>query len=77
VIVIDTLPPDHVPEVAEGTDPAVAALAWRMRRLERDEVLARLAALGCPVVAWRGPGTVDDVMRRLARRAQLPQVRTR
>jgi hypothetical protein len=66
-----------VPEVAEGTDPAVAALAWRMRRLERDEVLARLAALGCPVVAWRGPGTVDDVMRRLARRAQLPQVRTR
>jgi hypothetical protein len=48
-----------------------------MRRLERDEVLARLAALGCPVVAWRGPGTVDDVMRRLARRAQLPQVRTR
>ena len=77
VVVIDTLPPDHVPEVAEGTDPAVAALAWRMRRLERDEVLARLAALGCPVVAWRGPGTVDDVMRRLARRAQLPQVRTR
>jgi uncharacterized protein (DUF58 family) len=75
VVVIDTLPADHVPAVAEGTDPAVAGLAWRMRRLERDQVLARLASLGCPVVAWRGPGTVDDVMRRLARRAQLPQVR--
>lgn len=75
VVVIDTLPADHVPAVAEGTDPAIAGLAWRMRRLERDQVLARLASLGCPVVAWRGPGTVDDVMRRLARRAQLPQVR--
>jgi uncharacterized protein (DUF58 family) len=75
VVVIDTLPADHEPGVAEGTDPAVAGLAWRMRRLERDQVLARLASLGCPVVTWRGPGTVDDVMRRLARRAQLPQVR--
>jgi hypothetical protein len=26
------------------------------------------------VIAWRGPGTVDDVMRRLARRARLPRV---
>jgi uncharacterized protein (DUF58 family) len=77
VVVIDTLPRGMALEVAEGTDPAVAALAWRMRVLERDQVLARLASLGCPVVAWRGPGTVDDVMRRLARRAQLPQVRLR
>lgn len=77
VVVIDTLPDGMSLEVAEGTDPAVAGLAWRMRLLERDQVLARLASLGCPVVAWRGPGTVDDVMRRLARRAQLPQVRAR
>ena len=26
---------------------------------------------------WRGPGTLDDVLRRLARRAQLPVVRVR
>lgn len=77
VMVIDTLPPDAAPAVIEGTDDQVAGLAWRMRRIERDEVLARLASMGCPVVAWRGPGTVDDVMRRLARRAQLPQVRVR
>jgi hypothetical protein len=76
-MVIDTLPPDVTPSVIEGTDPQVADLAWRMRRLERDQVLARLASMGCPVVAWRGPGTVDDVLRRLARRAQLPQVRVR
>jgi uncharacterized protein (DUF58 family) len=77
VLVIDTLPPDAVPAVADGTDPVLADLAWRMRRIEREQVLGRLSALGCPVVAWRGPGTVDDVMRRLARRAQLPRVRAR
>jgi uncharacterized protein (DUF58 family) len=74
VLVVDTLPADAAPAVAEGTDPAVARLAWRMRRLERSVLLDRLASLGCPVVAWRGPGTVDDVLRRLARRAELPRV---
>ena len=77
VLVVDTLPAEVTPAVVEGTDPQVAGLAWRMRLVERREVLARLAALGCPVVAWRGPGTLDDVLRRLARRAQLPQVRSR
>lgn len=77
VMVIDTLPADAVPAVSEGVDDRTADLAWRMRRLEREQVLARLTALGCPVVPWRGPGTVDEVMRRLARRAQLPHVRVR
>ncbi len=35
------------------------------------------SGLGCPVVPWRGPGTVDDVLRRLSRRAQLPRVVSR
>ena len=74
VLVVDTLPPEARPDVPEGADPALAALAWRMRMLERSVVLDRLAALGCPVVAWRGPGTLDDVLRRLARRAELPRV---
>ena len=77
VLVVDTLPEDVAPAVAEGVDPAVADLAWRMRRVDRDHQLARLVTLGCPVVPWRGPGTLDNVMRRLARRAQLPQVVTR
>ncbi|GAA4692990.1 DUF58 domain-containing protein [Nocardioides conyzicola] len=74
VLVVDTLPADVRPGVAEGTDPELAAYAWRMRSLERTVVLQRLAALGCPVVAWRGPGTIDDVLRRLARRAGQPRV---
>lgn len=77
ILVVDTLPEDVVPAVIEGTNTTVADLAWRMRRVDRDQQLARLATLGCPVVPWRGPGTLDDVMRRLARRAQLPQVVTR
>jgi hypothetical protein len=77
VLVVDTLPPDVRPEGADGADPALLALAWRMRRIDRSVLLDRLAALGCPVVAWRGPGTLDDVLRRLARRAELPRVVTR
>jgi uncharacterized protein (DUF58 family) len=77
VMVIDTLPPEVTLAATKGTDPVLADLAWRMRRLERDEQLARLAGLGCPVVAWRGPGTLDDVLRRLARRAQLPRAGAR
>lgn len=74
VLVVDTLPPDAVPAAGDGVEPKVAALAWRMRLLERSVVLDRLGRLGCPVVPWRGPGTLDDVLRRLARRAQQPRV---
>ena len=55
-------PPQHLVERAR------AALAWRMRLLERDALLTRLRRSGIPVVAWRGPGTLDEVLRRLGRR---------
>jgi uncharacterized protein (DUF58 family) len=74
VVVIDTLPPGASPRVPDGVDPRLADLAWRMRRLERDQVLAGLAALGCPVIGWRGAGTLDDVLPRLSRRRSVPQV---
>lgn len=77
VVVVDTLPPDASPAVPEAVEPRVADLAWRMRKLEREQVLAGLASLGCPVVPWRGAGSLDDVLRRLARRARAPQAATR
>jgi hypothetical protein len=43
-----------------------------MRRLERELLLARITRLGVPIVAWHGPGSLDAVLRRLARRAALP-----
>jgi hypothetical protein len=73
VIVIDTLGERH-----RDDDPrSLPALAARMQKIERDDRLQHLAALGCPVVPWRGPGTVDTVLHLLARRAQVPKVRAR
>jgi uncharacterized protein (DUF58 family) len=77
VLAVDTLPQGAQALAAEGADAHVADLAWRLRRTERGQFLTALAREGCPVVAWRGPGTLDDVLHRLARRAQLPQVRAR
>lgn len=73
-VVIDTLPPDLEPDLGDR-DPAVSALAWRMRLLERAQVTTALDAIGCPVVAWHGRGTIDDVFRGLARRSQHPRLR--
>jgi hypothetical protein len=70
--VIDTLPPDAPPDV-EGDDARAAGLAWRMRLTDRDGLLAQLARTGCPIVPWQGPGTLDLVLHRLARRAQAPR----
>ena len=70
VLVIDTLPeptPDHAP------DPS-SALAWRIRLLERVRTLRELEHAGIPIVAWRGPGTVDQVLRDLGRRAAAPRI---
>lgn len=75
VVVIDTLGARSLEELGGRT--STAGLAWRMRMIERDNLLERLAALGCPIVPWRGRGTVDDVLRRQSRRGQVPQVRAR
>lgn len=70
VVAIDTLPDDvHLAD----DDPRVR-LAWRMRLLERDAVLRKARAAGVPVVAWRGPGTLDEVLRKLGRRASMPRM---
>jgi uncharacterized protein (DUF58 family) len=68
VVVVDCLP-EHVDL---GRDDQRLALAWRMRLLERETLLHRLRRSGIPVVAWRGPGTLDEVLRRLGRRAARP-----
>ena len=68
VVVVDCLP-EHV-DLDE--DDERLALAWRMRLLEREALLARVRRRGIPVVAWRGPGTLDEVLRRLGRRSTRP-----
>lgn len=85
VVVVDTLPADvqrGAGESGEGRgggergDPR-RQLAWRMRLVERDLVLGRVTRAGVPVVPWRGPGTLDVVLRGLARRARSPRAGSR
>ncbi len=73
VVVIDTL---GRPATEDGR-LSLPALAARMQRIERDDRLRLLSEAGCPVVPWRGPGTLDTVLQQLARRARVPRVRAR
>lgn len=74
VIVVDPLPSGSAPAVWPDGDELIAELAWRMRLLDRAHLMTSLASVGCPVVPWNGPRTLEEVLRRLARRAQLPRV---
>ncbi|CAN5198905.1 DUF58 domain-containing protein [soil metagenome] len=71
VVVVDTLPADAGP--AEQTEwTALALRLWRLRRADR---IHRLGELGVPVVEWRGAGSLDAVLRDLARFSTVPRVR--
>ena len=72
-IVVDTMP-EHL---WRGEDDPHTALAWRIRRLSRGVDVNRLTAAGVPVVPWRGPGSLDQVLRELARRARSPRLARR
>ncbi|WP_150461746.1 DUF58 domain-containing protein [Nesterenkonia ebinurensis] len=63
-------------DVLSGTDPqlkeadAYDQLAWRLRMLEREREIRRAVQAGVAVVDWRGPGTMDTVLRMLSRRGR-------
>jgi uncharacterized protein (DUF58 family) len=72
VVALDTLAPVTLP--APARDPHSAArLAWRMRLVERQMHITEVTRHGIPVVPWHGSGTLDEVLRRLARRARTPR----
>ncbi len=72
VVVIDTLP-DHVVD----HDDDLMALAWRVRLLERRREVRMVTAAGIPVVQWRGPGSLDVVIRDIAHRTTGPRLAQR
>lgn len=72
VAVVDTLP-DNV----YADDDAVTELAWRIRLLERRREMRAVQQVGVPVIAWRGPGSLDPFLRELARRASAPRMARR
>ena len=59
VVVVDCLPADIA---AEAPDPLVA-IVWRMELLHRETELASARRHGVAVVHWRGPGSLDAVLR--------------
>jgi uncharacterized protein (DUF58 family) len=72
VVCVDTLVAGTLPETARDAQ-SPGRLAWRLRLLEREIQLTEVARRGIPVVPWHGPGTLDEVLRRLARRSRLPR----
>jgi len=69
VVGVDTLPADlPLPERGEW-----ATAAGRIWRLERTNTLEELREHGVPVVAWAGPGSLDEVLRQVSRMASAPK----
>ena len=86
VVVVDTLPPelsgpdatdDALRSVTGVDDARLARLVWRLRLLDREREAHRCAMAGVPVIAWRGPGSLDTVLRQAARRSRAPRVASR
>ncbi len=68
VLVVDCLPPD-----VATSDPGDAdvALLWRIRLLQREREVRGVEEAGIAVVPWRGPGSLDVVLRDLHRHARV------
>jgi hypothetical protein len=45
--------------------------------LDREREAHQCAMAGVPVIAWRGPGSLDTVLRQAARRSRAPRVASR
>ncbi|MGK5738394.1 DUF58 domain-containing protein [Micromonospora sp. URMC 103] len=73
VVAVDTLPADLSPPKDRGW----AEVAYRLWRLDRDTMVAQLREHGVPVVRWAGAGSLDQVLRDVARLATAPRVGAR
>lgn len=73
VVVVDTLPVGSLPSARR----LPAQLAQRLWRLEREELIAAMADIGVPVVTWSGAGSLDAVLRDVARMAAAPRAALR
>ncbi len=71
LVVVDTMPAT----VTHDNDEAgFVALAWRIRMLERSVEISQVTSAGIPVVDWRGPGSLDQILRDVGRRAAAPRL---
>ncbi|MFD0968674.1 DUF58 domain-containing protein [Plantactinospora endophytica] len=69
VVAVDTLPPSAVPpKRGQWTE-----IAHRLWRLDREMTIGQLREHGVPVVTWAGAGSLDLVLRDVARLASAPR----
>jgi uncharacterized protein (DUF58 family) len=69
VLAVDTLPEGVAPpRRSDWTE-----VAHRLWRLERDNTIGQLREHGVPVVRWAGAGSLDLVLRDVARMASAPK----
>nr|WP_229716075.1 DUF58 domain-containing protein [Mangrovihabitans endophyticus] len=68
-VAVDTLPAGVQPPQGNQWTP----VATRLWRLERENVLGRLREHSVPVVTWAGAGSLDLVLRDVARMASAPR----
>jgi uncharacterized protein (DUF58 family) len=73
MVAVDTLPPHARP----GLEGPWAAAGERLWRLERAITIGRLRDLGVPVEVWRGPGSLDLMLRHVQRLATTSRVLAR
>ncbi|GGR62803.1 hypothetical protein GCM10010169_01600 [Micromonospora fulviviridis] len=69
VVAVDTLPA----ELPVPKDRGWAEVAYRLWRLDRDTMIGQLREHGVPVVRWAGAGSLDQVLRDVARLATAPR----
>jgi uncharacterized protein (DUF58 family) len=70
VVAVDTLPPGLPPPPLSGS---WGPLSYRLWRLSRENVIGQLREHGVPVVGWAGAGSLDQVLRDVARMATAPK----
>ena len=66
VLVIDCLPNDLA---QRDEDEHLASVTWRIELLKREREIRRVREAGIAVVPWRGPGSLDLVLRDLHHQA--------
>jgi uncharacterized protein (DUF58 family) len=66
LLVVDCLPPDITRQ--DPADPYVG-ITWRIELLKREREVRRMREAGIAVVPWRGPGSLDVVLRDLQHHA--------
>ncbi|WFE23483.1 DUF58 domain-containing protein [Solwaraspora sp. WMMD937] len=70
VVAVDTLPTTVAPPPRQGQWTEVAYRLWR---LDRENTVGQLREHGVPVVTWAGAGSLDQVLRDVARLASAPK----